>query len=351
MAPRRPSCRRARSPSTARGGRLGVERARDEVKVHPMIEAALGLAAGELSTKSEEFAKHLHVADRERFRLMLWSIQERSGGRIRSDFRLRQADNSYRWFELEAASVPSSDRRAVRVRVMRDVRRPGVRTSACCTTRCTTASRDCRTASCSSIGSASPCSAPRPSRRPPGPRHRHRQVPVGKCRVRARRRRQPAADHRAAAAAPSGPQDTLARVGGDQFAILFVAEQDPRALASLAERIRRSLRSPIKISGKEVVVTGSLGIAVYDGEEESQHDLLKEAEMAMFRAKRGGADRIEIFSPEMRGDRRSRRARERSQEGLEKGRSRSSTSRSSRSPPRSSPVSRRSCAGSIPRPG
>jgi PAS domain-containing protein len=95
---------------------------RDEVKVHPMIEAALGLAAGELSTKVEDFAKHLHVADRERFRLMLWSIQERSGGRIRSDFRLRQADNSYRWFELEAASVASTDRRAVRcVGLMRDV--------------------------------------------------------------------------------------------------------------------------------------------------------------------------------------------------------------------------------------
>ena len=56
------------------------------------------------------------------------------------------------------------------------------------------------------------------------------------------------------------------------------------------------------------MVTGSLGIAVYDGEEESQHDLLKEAEMAMFRAKRGGADRIEIFSPEMRGDRIDRAA-------------------------------------------
>ena len=68
------------------------------------------------------------------------------------------------------------------------------------------------------------------------------------------------------------------------------------------------------------MVTGSLGIAVYDGEEESQHDLLKEAEMAMFRAKRGGADRIEIFSPEMRGDRVDRAAlAERSQEGAGEG--------------------------------
>ena len=47
---------------------------------------------------------------------MLWSIQERAGGKIRTDFRLRHSDNSYRCFELEAASVPTGDRRSVRMR-------------------------------------------------------------------------------------------------------------------------------------------------------------------------------------------------------------------------------------------
>ena len=62
-----------------------------------------------------------------------------------------------------------------------------------------------------------------------------------------------------------GPHDTLARVGGDQFAILMVSETDPRELAMLAERVRRSLRAPIKIAGQEIVLTASIGIAVYDG--------------------------------------------------------------------------------------
>ncbi|MGH7125285.1 MAG: putative bifunctional diguanylate cyclase/phosphodiesterase, partial [Stellaceae bacterium] len=98
-------------------------------------------------------------------------------------------------------------------------------------------------------------------------------------------------------------QDTLARVGGDQFAILLLSEQTPQELASLAERVRRSLRAPIKIAGQEIVLTGSLGIAVYDGGEASHLDLYKEAEIAMYRAKRGGSDRVEIFRPEMRADR------------------------------------------------
>ncbi|HDO51761.1 MAG TPA: GGDEF domain-containing protein, partial [Rhizobiales bacterium] len=64
---------------------------------------------------------------------------------------------------------------------------------------------------------------------------------------------------------------------------------------------RRSLRSPMRISGKEIILTGSIGIAVYDGKQETHQDLLKEAEIAMFRAKRSGSDRVDIFKASMRG--------------------------------------------------
>jgi diguanylate cyclase (GGDEF)-like protein len=99
-----------------------------------------------------------------------------------------------------------------------------------------------------------------------------------------------------------GPNDTLARIGGDQFAILVPAEQPAQELAAHAERIRRSLRSPIKIAAQEIVLTGSLGVAVYDGTEAKCEELLKKAEIAMYRAKRGGADRIEVFGRQMRAD-------------------------------------------------
>jgi diguanylate cyclase (GGDEF)-like protein len=102
------------------------------------------------------------------------------------------------------------------------------------------------------------------------------------------------------------PQDTLARLGGDQFAILMISETDPRQVATLAERVRRALRTPMKIGGKEIVLTASIGIVVDDGTQATAQDLLREGEITMLRAKRGGADRIEIFSASMRGEDESR---------------------------------------------
>ncbi|MEJ2227550.1 MAG: GGDEF domain-containing phosphodiesterase, partial [Alphaproteobacteria bacterium] len=64
--------------------------------------------------------------------------------------------------------------------------------------------------------------------------------------------------------------------------------------------MRRSLRAPMKIGGQDIVLSGSIGIAVFDGQQSTPADLLREAETAMFRAKRSGADRIELYKPEMR---------------------------------------------------
>src|SRR5690606_28139104 len=61
-----------------------------------------------------------------------------------------------------------------------------------------------------------------------------------------------------------GQQDTLARVNALQFAILLAADTEPRHIAMLAERVRRSLRSPMKVGGRDIVLTGSIGIAMYD---------------------------------------------------------------------------------------
>ena len=54
---------------------------RDEIKVSPIVEAMLGLKAGELSSKADNFTAHMHPADRERFKLLLWSMKERVGRR------------------------------------------------------------------------------------------------------------------------------------------------------------------------------------------------------------------------------------------------------------------------------
>lgn len=279
---------------------------RDEIKVSPIVEQGLGLTLGELSNKVEEFAKHVHQADRERFRLMLWSVQERAGGKIRVNFRMRHADNTYRWFELEAASVETSDRRSVRcVGLMRDVtdaKRAHERLMHDAVHDSITGLPN-RELFLDRLGVAVQRAKTESAIRPTvilldidkfkSVNNMFGLLVGDSLLLTVARRLQ----------RHLGSQDTLARVGGDQFALLVTANQEAADLASLAERVRRSLRSPIRIANQEIVLTGSLGIAVYDGEEASHADLLKEAEMAMYRAKRGGADRVEIFRTEMRGER------------------------------------------------
>jgi diguanylate cyclase (GGDEF)-like protein/PAS domain S-box-containing protein len=279
---------------------------RDEIKVSPLIEAALGLSAGELSTKVDDFVKHLHQADRDRFRTILWSMQERTWAKVRTDFRMRHADNSYRWFELEAASVPNADARALRcVGLIRDVtdgKRAHERLLHDAVHDSLTGLPN-RELMLDRLGVAVMRAKLKEAVRPSIffidiDKFKSVNVSFGlvvgdSLLLTVARRLQ----------SHLGAQDTLARVGGDQFAILLMSEQSPQELASLAERVRRSLRAPIKIAGQEIVLTGSIGIAVYDGGEASHLDLYKEAEIAMYRAKRSGADRIEIFRADMRADR------------------------------------------------
>ena len=64
----------------------------------------------------------MHNADRERFRLMLWSLQEKNGGDLQIDFRLRRHDGTYLWYDIRAHAEPSENARLLRCTgLMRDV--------------------------------------------------------------------------------------------------------------------------------------------------------------------------------------------------------------------------------------
>ena len=286
---------------------------RDEVKVSPAVESLLGLSPGELSTRTDDFTRHVHPADRERFRLALFTVQERRDGKICCDFRIRQADNNYRWFELEAAGVPGTDPRAFKcIGLLRDVtdsKRAHERLLHDAVHDSLTGLPN-RELLLDRLEVAMRRAKSEPQIRPTVlvidiDKFTHVNSSLGLV----------LADSLLLTIARRlqrhiGPNDTLGRVAGGRFSLLLLADQPVAELAQHAERIRRSLRSPIKIAGQEVVLTGSIGIAVFDGEETSHHDLLKKAEIAMFRAKRAGADRIEVFTPEMQGDQDDRHALE-----------------------------------------
>jgi diguanylate cyclase (GGDEF)-like protein len=90
--------------------------------------------------------------------------------------------------------------------------------------------------------------------------------------------------------------DLLARLGGDEFAILPSADTTVADAMALASRVVSSLDLPFPLSGTEVVVGGSAGIAVARPGQPTD-EILRDADVAMYRAKSDGKHRVEIFDP------------------------------------------------------
>jgi diguanylate cyclase (GGDEF)-like protein/PAS domain S-box-containing protein len=91
------------------------------------------------------------------------------------------------------------------------------------------------------------------------------------------------------------PDDTVARFGGDEFVVVVQSLADPADLTAFADRVVVELREPYRIGTEEVVATVSIGIAVASQPDHLPADLLREADMAMYRAKDQGRDRHEVY--------------------------------------------------------
>jgi diguanylate cyclase (GGDEF)-like protein/PAS domain S-box-containing protein len=91
------------------------------------------------------------------------------------------------------------------------------------------------------------------------------------------------------------PDDTVARLGGDEFVMVIQGVATFADLSACADRIVTALRDPYRIGGDEVVVTVSIGIAATSRTDHLPEDLLREADLAMYRAKDRGRDRHEVY--------------------------------------------------------
>jgi diguanylate cyclase (GGDEF)-like protein len=90
--------------------------------------------------------------------------------------------------------------------------------------------------------------------------------------------------------------DLAARLGGDEFAVLLEDLESPEAAEAVAERLRVSLRQPVRLAGREFALRASVGLAC-GGDD---HDgLLRRADVAMYAAKSAGGDRVERYHPEL----------------------------------------------------
>ena len=94
-------------------------------------------------------------------------------------------------------------------------------------------------------------------------------------------------------------EDTLARIGGDEFTILMEDLSKFEDASILADKILKSLIEPMQVAGKTLYVSTSVGIALYPQDDENATNLLKFADAAMYKAKDEGRNNYQFYSPEM----------------------------------------------------
>jgi diguanylate cyclase (GGDEF)-like protein/PAS domain S-box-containing protein len=275
----------------------------DKVFTSPETEHLLGLKRGALEGPAVRWLDVLHPLDRDRFRASLDGVVEQRRGRLTQDFRMRTPDGHYLWFALKARPVVGSDGEVVRIvgtlvdvtefknaeeRLLFDAVHDNL------------TGLPNRELFLDRMEAAFAFARSEQSIRPTVMLidiDRFKQVndsvgiAVGDSILLTMARR---------LTRLLKPQDTLARLAGDQFALILLSEREPARIVAFAETLRRTLRAPIAFNDREIFLTASMGLALAESQPHRTEEVLKDAELAMYYAKRIGGDRIEVFKPAMR---------------------------------------------------
>jgi diguanylate cyclase (GGDEF)-like protein/PAS domain S-box-containing protein len=275
----------------------------DKVFTSPETELMLGLKRGTLEGPAATWLEVLHPLDRDRFRASLDGVVEQRRGRLTQDFRLRTVDGHYLWFALKARPVVGSDGEVVRlVGTLTDVSdfKNAEERLLFDAVHDNLTGLPNRELFIDRMEAAFGFARADPQIRPSIvviDLDRFKQVndsvgiAVGDSILLTIARR---------LSRLLKPQDTLARLSGDQFALIVLSEREPARIVAFAETIRRTLRAPIAFNDREIFLTASIGLALAENQAHRTEEVLKDAELAMYYAKRIGGDRIEIFKPAMR---------------------------------------------------
>ncbi len=275
----------------------------DKVFTSPETETALGLKHGALDGPAAKWLDVLHQLDRDRFRATLDSVLEQRRGRVAQDFRMRTADGHYLWFALRARPVVGSDGEVVRlVGTLSDVTEfktaeERLLHDAVHDNLTGLPNRELFLDRLDAVlGLAKADAAIRPTVMVVD-LDRFKQVndsvgmAVGDSILLTLARR---------LGRLIRPQDTLARMSGDQFGLIVLSERELARITALADTIRKTLRAPITFRDREIFLTASIGLTLGTSESQRGEEVLKDAELAMYHAKRGGGDRIDVFKTAMR---------------------------------------------------
>lgn len=93
--------------------------------------------------------------------------------------------------------------------------------------------------------------------------------------------------------------DTAARMGGDEFVVLFDTVESAEDVSLMAEKLIREISKPIRIEDDTIQVTASLGIAFYPNDSDNAVSLIKQADIAMYSAKAAGKNAVRFYSSEL----------------------------------------------------
>jgi diguanylate cyclase (GGDEF)-like protein/PAS domain S-box-containing protein len=275
----------------------------DKIYTSPETEQLLGLKRGALEGPAARWLDVLHPLDRDRFRAALDSALEQRRGRLTQQFRLRANDGHFLWFTLKARPVVGSDGEVVRlVGTLTDVTdaKNAEERLLFDAVHDNLTGLPNRQLFIDRMEAAFGFARSDPQLKPSVLMidiDRFKQVndsvgmTVGDSILLTTARR---------LARLLKPQDTLARLSGDQFALILLSEKEPARIVSFAETLRRTLRAPIAFNDREIFLTASIGLALADNEPHHVEEVLNDAELAMYHAKRIGGDRIDIFKPAMR---------------------------------------------------
>jgi len=275
----------------------------DKVFTSPETETLLGLRRGTLEGPAARWLDVLHPLDRDRFRAALDNVLEQRRGRLVQDFRLRTPDGHYLWFALKARPVVGSDGEVVRlVGTLSDVTEfknaeERLLHDAVHDNLTGLPNRELFVDRIESVLALSKADEAIKPTIIVIDLDRFKQVndsvgiAVGDSILLTLARR---------LGRLLKPQDTLARLAGDQFALILLSEKEADRIVAFAETLRRALRAPITFNDREIFLTASMGIALSDGQPHRTEEVLKDAELAMYHAKRIGGDRMEVFKPSMR---------------------------------------------------
>src|SRR5690554_674698 len=94
-------------------------------------------------------------------------------------------------------------------------------------------------------------------------------------------------------------KDTVSRLGGDEFTVLLTDVKDTYSVTHVAQQILKALKQPIKLHKHEVIVSTSIGITLAPADSNHAETLMKNADLALYRAKECGRDRYHFFTEEL----------------------------------------------------